>query len=95
MINELFTTAANYDANVMGKRVLEYFIGERCEGIYVTHLGELSKACEGVVSLRACVDERQVQTYVIKRSEALETAFANLQARKYGLTYQQLKERFS
>ncbi len=95
VINELFTTAANYDANVMGKRVLEYFIGERCEGIYVTHLGELSKACEGVVSLRACVDERQVQTYVIKRSEALETAFANLQARKYGLTYQQLKERFS
>ena len=95
VINELFTTAANFDANVMGKRVLEYFIGEHCKGIYVTHLGELSKACEGVVSLRACVDENQKLTYRIKRSEAEELAGANRQVEKYRLTYEQLKERFS
>ena len=95
VINELFTTAANYDANVMGKRVLEYFIGEHCKGIYVTHLADLSKACEGVVSLRAGVDANLVQTYQIERSEAKELAGANRQVEKYRLTYEQLKERFA
>lgn len=95
VINELFTTAANYDANVMGKRVLEYFIGKDCEGIYVTHLCELANACDGVVSLRAGVDEHMMQTYRIQRSEAKELAYANRQVEKYRLTYEQLKERFS
>ena len=95
VINELFTTAANYDANVMGKRVLEYFIGEHCKGIYVTHLCDLSKACDGVVSLRAGVDANLVQTYQIQRSEAKELAGANRQVEKYRLTYEQLKERFA
>ena len=95
VINELFTTAANYDANVMGKRVLEYFIGEHCKGIYVTHLADLSKACEGIVSLRAGVDANLVQTYQIERSEAKELAGANRQVEKYRLTYEQLKERFA
>ncbi|MBO7515972.1 MAG: hypothetical protein J6T47_10155, partial [Lachnospiraceae bacterium] len=35
VINELFTTAANYDAQIMGKRVLEHFIAMDCMGIYV------------------------------------------------------------
>ena len=95
VINELFTTAANYDANVMGKRVLEYFIGEHCKGIYVTHLCDLSKACDGIVSLRAGVDANLVQTYQIQRSEAKELAGANRQVEKYRLTYEQLKERFA
>ena len=95
VINELFTTAANFDANVMGKRVLEYFIGEHCKGIYVTHLCDLSKACDGVVSLRAGVDANLVQTYQIQRSEAKELAGANRQVEKYRLTYEQLKERFA
>ena len=95
VINELFTTAANYDAIEMGKRVLEYLINSDCKGIYVTHLGELSRSCKGVVSLRATVDDENVQTFVIERSEAKETAGTNRQVLKYRLTYEQLKERFS
>lgn len=95
VINELFTTAANYDACIMGKRVLEYFIGQGFQGIYVTHLSELSKACDGVVSLRAMVDENMTQTYRIAKSEAKELAGAITQVEKYGLTYLQIKERFS
>lgn len=95
VINELFTTAANFDANVMGKRVLDYFIEHHCKGIYVTHLSDLSKACETVVSLRAGIDEKGRQTYEIQRNEAQELAGANVQVEKYGLTYRQLKERFS
>ena len=95
VINELFTTAANYDAIEMGKRVLEFLIHRRCKGIYVTHLGDLSASCEGVVSLRASVNEEHVQTYRIERSEAFEADGTNRLVLKYKLTYEQLKERFS
>ena len=93
VINELFTTAANYDACIMGKKVLEYFINKNCKGIYVTHLSELSTACPSVVSLRAAVDENLVPTYIIQRNEAKELAGPNKQVEKYRLTYRQIKER--
>lgn len=95
VINELFTTAANYDACIMGKKVLEYFIEQNCKGIYVTHLNELSRACPSVVSQRAAVDENLVPTYIIQRNEAEEITGASRQVERYGLTYRQIKERFS
>ncbi len=95
IINELFTTAANYDACIMGKKVLQYFIDKGCMGIYVTHLIELAKANEKVVSLRAILDEQQRQTYKIERQEAQELAGTGNLVKKYRLTYEQIKERFS
>lgn len=95
VINELFTTAANYDAIEMGKRVLQYLTEKKCTGIYVTHLGELTKACPGVVSLRAMVDDENVQTFVIERNDPAELKGINTQVLKYRLTYEQIKERFS
>ncbi len=94
VINELFTTAANYDACIMGKKVLEFFIGKHCRGIYVTHLNELSESCDGVVSLRAQVDDHMVQTYRIRRDKAQEKTGVNSRVEKYGLTYAKIKERF-
>ena len=93
VINELFTTAATYDAQIMGKKVLEHFIGQKCQGIYVTHLKELTQAHPQVVSLRAMLNEEKLQTFRIERSEAEETACAANQVNKYRLTYEQLKER--
>ncbi len=95
VINELFTTAANYDATIMGKKVLDYFIEHHCMGIYVTHLTELAQKREKIVSLRATVNEQKVQTFIIERSEATEEAGASIQVKKYKLTYEQIKERFS
>lgn len=98
VINELFTTAANYDACIMGKRVLETFLEHDCRGIYVTHIGELAKADERVVSLRAQVDGQKRPTYEIERNGQDMTdalAGASRQVEKYHLTYQQIKERFS
>lgn len=95
VINELFTTAANYDACIMGKRVLEHFLKQNCMGIYVTHLAELSEACEGVVSLRAQLDSRGMRNYKIARGKAADYADAAAQVRKYGLTFEQLKERLA
>lgn len=93
VINELFTTAATYDAEIMGRKVLERFIGQGCRGIYVTHLKELASVHPRIVSLRAMLDEDRIQTFQIARSEAEESACAVNQVNKYRLTYEQLKER--
>lgn len=93
VINELFTTAANYDARIMGKRVLEHFTARECRGIYVTHLKELAQEGEGIVSLRAMLDESGKQNFRIERSAAVESANAINQVSKHRLTYEQLKER--
>ena len=93
VINELFTTAATYDAEIMGKKVLGHFIDQKCRGIYVTHLKELASAHPKVVSLRATLNEERLQTFRIERSEAEESACAANQVNKYRLTYEQLKER--
>lgn len=93
VINELFTTAASYDAEIMGRNVLEHFIALGCMGIYVTHLRELCSAGEGVVSLKATLDDHRVQTFKIIRGEADDTACAENVVNKYRLTYEQLKER--
>ncbi len=95
IINELFTTAANYDACIMGQKVLQHFIGQNCMGIYVTHLKELTQAHERVVSMRATLDEQGKQTHKILRQEADDVACAINQVNKYHLTYAQLKERLS
>jgi DNA mismatch repair ATPase MutS len=93
VINELFTTAANYDAQMMGRKVLEHFIELGCMGIYVTHLKELASAHPQAVSLRATLDENKRPTYQIQRGEAAENAGAEKLVEKYCLTYRQLKER--
>lgn len=95
IINELFTTAANYDACIMGKRVLQHFLAQGCWGIYVTHLKELAQEEPGIVSLRAMLDGNGRQNFEILRSPAVESASAINQVNKYRLTYQQLKERLS
>lgn len=100
IINELFTTAANYDACIMGKRVLEHFLKQQCRGVYVTHLKELTEGDEQIVSLRALVEEveendkiRNVRKFKIIRSAAEDTGYASDLVEKYQLTYEQLKER--
>ena len=93
VINELFTTAANYDACIMGKRVLEHFISQGCRGIYVTHLKELSDAHPRIVSLRAMLDEQGVQNFRIERRAAQDSLSAVNLVNKHRLTYEQLKER--
>ncbi|MBO6207468.1 MAG: hypothetical protein J6O73_11065 [Lachnospiraceae bacterium] len=93
IINELFTTAASYDAKIMGKRVLKHFIGLGCMGIYVTHIAELAAEQDGVVSLRAMLNDQKIQTYKIRRGQPDDTACAENLVSRYGLTYEQLKER--
>lgn len=97
IINELFTTAASYDAYIMGKRVMQHFIEQECYGIYVTHIQELAKETEEIVSLSAIVDEKEHhhRTYKIIRKEAEGIGYANGIVEKYQLTYTDIKRRLS
>ena len=93
VINELFTTAANYDACIMGKRVLRHFIGKGCKGIYVTHLSELLDGTDKATGLCAQFDENMVQTFKIERRVMEYTNTATNQILKYNLTYDGIRER--
>ena len=95
VINELFTTAANYDANIMGKNVLKRFINAKCMGIYVTHLKELADADEAVQMIQATLDASRKQTFRIMNGAAPDIAYAQNQVEKHRRTYEQLKERLS
>lgn len=93
IINELFTTAANYDAVIMRKRVLSHFIKNGCHGIYVTHLTELIDFEKKAVGLCAELNEQGRQTYKIRKEVMEYTNCATNQVNKYDLTYESLKER--
>ncbi len=93
ILNELFTTAANYDSCIMGGKVLDHFIGAGCHGIYVTHLTELLESRGSAVGLCAQLDENGVQSFKINRELKEYTNCAAGQVNKYHLTYEDLKER--
>ncbi len=93
VINELFTTAANFDAIIMGKNVLSHFIREGCHGIYVTHLRELCDVDERVAGLSAQLDENRVQNFKILRRGVDYVGCAENQIIKFGLGYEKLSER--
>ncbi len=94
IINELFTTAATYDAVFMGHKVMDYLCNSDCYGVYVTHVRELSEGKEQVVSLVAEVmdDEAKTRTYHITRNPSA-AGYAQSVAYKYGLTYDQMRRR--
>lgn len=104
IINELFTTAANFDACIMGKRVLQRFMEQGCQGVYVTHLKELSEGDERIASLKALVEEREIEDdevrkiwnirkFKIVRSVAEDKGYSGDLVDKYRLTYEQLRKR--
>ena len=95
VINELFTTAANYDAIIMGQNVLKHFLDEGCHGIYVTHLRELCDIDERIVGLSAQLDENGKQNFKIQKKSVDYEGCAKNQVEKYGLGYDKLVGRLN
>lgn len=95
ILNELFTTAATYDAFVMGQRVIRHFADQGCLGVYVTHIAELSKAGEDVASLVALADEKdhKKRTFRIARKESEGVGYAGDIVDKHHLGYEELCKR--
>jgi DNA mismatch repair ATPase MutS len=95
VLNELFATTTSYDAYIMGKKILDYFISLDCICLYVTHIPELASICDKVVSLAATAipGKDAIRTYRIVRKPADGCAYANTIAAKYDLSYRRIKER--
>ncbi len=95
VMNESFASTTLQDAASTGERVLDRMIRLGLLGVYVTFVDELASLNEACVSMVGTVvpDNPAERTYQVVRQPADGLAYAAAIAGKYGLTYQQLKER--
>jgi len=93
VLNELFTTAASYDAEVMGNRVIDHFLEKNCTGIYVTHIQGLAKERPGIVSLVAeLAGDHHTRTFLMARKPADQGEYEDSIISKYDMIYDRMKE---
>jgi DNA mismatch repair protein MutS len=97
VLNEMFSSAALADARDLGTAVLTELIGCGCLGVCVTFIDELSRLGEATVSMVAQVspDDPAKRTFCVLPQPADGRAYAWAIAKKYGLSYDQLRERLS
>jgi DNA mismatch repair ATPase MutS len=95
VMNEMFASAALADALALGLDVLSQLIERECIGVCVTFIDELSRLGESTVSMVAQVspDDPAVRTFEILECPTDGRAYAWALAKKYGLGYEQLRER--
>lgn len=93
--NELFTSAATYDAKIMGQRVIRHFLGQGSYGVYVTHIGELAEEGDGVVSMVASLEskETEIRSYRVVRNCAEQKGYVEMLVTQYGLSYDEIVRR--
>jgi DNA mismatch repair protein MutS len=97
VMNESFASTTLRDAAFIGTRVLETMTGLGLLGVYVTFIDELTSSTAACVSMVGVVnpEDPAEHTYKIVRKPADGLAYASAIARKYRLTYPQLKERLA
>lgn len=95
IFNELFATTTTYDAIRLAGRTIEWVKGLDALCIYVSHIAEIAECSEGTVSLVAelASADNPERTFRIRRRRADGAAYANTVARKYRLTYEDIKAR--
>lgn len=92
ILNELFTTAATFDAGIMGQKVLDFFMDTNCSGIYVTHIQSLAEERQGVVSMVAELEkDHHTRSFKITRKPAKDGEYEDSLITKYHMTYEQMK----
>lgn len=97
VMNESFSSTTLRDAAFIGERVLERMTALGLLGVYVTFVDELSSLNDACVSMVGAVvpGNPAERTYKIVRKPADGLAYAAAIARKYGLTYSQLKDQLA
>lgn len=95
IINELFTSAATYDALHMGREIMQYFLDDDCYGIYVTHIDKLAEENDHIVSMTASIQGQKVRTYKVERNKAEGKGYVESIVEKYGLTYDEIIRRLA
>jgi DNA mismatch repair ATPase MutS len=97
IMNESFASTTAQDAAFIGERVIETMTEIGLAAVYVTFIDELASCTPACVSMVGTVDpdDPADRTYQIVRKPADGRAYATAIARKYRLTYPQLKERLA
>ena len=97
ILNELFTTATTYDAEIMGKKVMEHFLRANCCGIYVTHIQELAEESDSIISLVAQMEEGSShrRTYRMIPMKAQGYGYSDSLVNEFELSYEDIIRRLS
>lgn len=95
ILNEIFNSTSLQDAQFLATKVLQKIIQVGALGVCVTFMDELAELGPETVSLTSMVepDNPAQRSFKIVRRQADGLAYALSIAKKYGVTYEQLKGR--
>jgi len=95
ILNEIFTSTTLKDAVLLSREIMERLMNLDIMGVWVTFLEELTTLSEKTVSMVATVDPHDptIRTFKIIRKPADGLAYTLSLAKKYQLTYEQIKKR--
>lgn len=96
IINEMLSSTTLKDAVILGEKIVEKIRSLDCLCLYVTFLDELA-SIDGTVSMVSTIvpEKPEERTYKIVKQPADGLAYAMALARKYRVTYGDIKRRIS